>query len=125
MRCLVCVLFLNKFVCKDDDFLAFKANENLKFCTMMYRMATPNGIDFAKDHPKFLSLFSMETTSNQSVVDEDGNGDVVEKKCKEGLGSVAKCPMGMKRTKQMKKEDEMVDRLSQKFGITSNKTKMM
>ena len=30
----------NKIVCKDDDFLAFKANENLKFCTMMYRMAT-------------------------------------------------------------------------------------
>ena len=27
---------------------------------------------FAKDHPKFLSLFSIETTTNQSVVDEDG-----------------------------------------------------
>ena len=26
-------------------FLAFKANKNLKFCTMVYRMATPNGID--------------------------------------------------------------------------------
>ena len=29
----------------------------------------------------------------------------------------------MKRAKQMKKEDEMVDRLSQKFGIMLNKTK--
>ena len=36
---------LNKIVCKDDVFLAFKANENLKFCTMMYRTAMPNGID--------------------------------------------------------------------------------
>ena len=45
MRCLVCVLFYNKIVCKDDVFLAFKPNENLKFCTMMYRMAMLNGID--------------------------------------------------------------------------------
>ena len=36
--------FKIKIVCKDDDFLASKANENLKFCTM-YRMATTNGID--------------------------------------------------------------------------------
>ena len=36
--------FKIKIVCKDDDFLAFKATENLKFCTM-YRMATTNGID--------------------------------------------------------------------------------
>ena len=34
-----------KIVSKDDDFLAFKANENLNFCTMMYRMAMTNGID--------------------------------------------------------------------------------
>ena len=77
--------------------------------------------DFAKDHPKFLSLFSMETTTNQSVVDKDGHV-VVEKKHKHGVGSANKCPVGMKRVKQMKKEDEMVDRLSQKFGITLNKT---
>ena len=31
-------------------------------------------------------------------------------------------PVGIKRVKQMKKEDEMVDRLSQKFGILLNKT---
>ena len=31
--------------CKDDVYLAFKTNENLKFCTMMYRMAMPHGID--------------------------------------------------------------------------------
>ena len=67
----------------------------------------------------------MEMTTNQSVVDENGNGDVVEKKCKEGVGLVTKHPMGMKRAKQMKKEDEMVNRLSKKFGITSNKTKML
>ena len=77
--------------------------------------------EFAKDHPKFLSLFSMETTTNQSVVDEDG--DVVNKKCKEGVGSATKCLVGTKRVKQMKKEDKMVNRLSQKFGITLNKTK--
>ena len=63
----------------------------------------------------------METTTNQSVVDEDGDV-VVEKKCKDRVGSASKCPVGMKRTKQMKKEDEMADRLSQKFGIMSNKT---
>ena len=34
-------------VCKDDVFLALQLqimNENLKFCTMMYRTAMPNGI---------------------------------------------------------------------------------
>ena len=70
---------------------------------------------FTKDHPKFLSLFAMETTTNQSVVDEDG--DVVKKKHKDGVGLATKHPVGMKRAKQMKKEDEMVDRLSQEFGI--------
>ena len=46
--CLVCVLFAKIIVCKDDVFLALKLqimNENIKFCTMMYRMATRNGID--------------------------------------------------------------------------------
>ena len=43
MRCLACVLF--QIVCKDDVFLAFKANENLQFFTMLYRMAMPNEID--------------------------------------------------------------------------------
>ena len=74
-----------------------------------------------KDHPKFLSLFLLETTTNQSVVDEDGDV-VVEKKHKDGVGSAHKCPVGMKSAKQMKKEDEMADRLSQKFGIMLNKT---
>ena len=64
----------------------------------------------------------METTTNQSVVDEDGDV-VVEKKCKDGVGLATKCPVGMNRVKQMKKEDKMVDRLSQKFGIMPNKTK--
>ena len=36
---------LKEIVCKDDVFLAFKGSENLKVCTMMYRMATPNEID--------------------------------------------------------------------------------
>ena len=36
---------LKKIVCKDNVFLAFKVNENLNFCTMMYRMAMPNVID--------------------------------------------------------------------------------
>ena len=63
----------------------------------------------------------METTTNQSVVDEDGDV-VVDKKHKDGVGSANKCPVGMKRVKQMKKEDKMVDRLSQKFGIMLNKT---
>ena len=53
---------------------------------------------FAKDHPKFLSLFSMEMATNQSVVDEDGF--VVKKTCKDGLGSATKHPVGMKRVKQ-------------------------
>ena len=74
--------------------------------------------EFTKD---FLSLFSMETTTNQSVVDEDG--DVVKMKHKDGVGLTTKHPVGMKRVKQMKKEDEMVDRLSWIFGIMSNKTK--
>ena len=56
----------------------------------------------------------MEMTTNQSVVDEDGDED--------GVGSANKCLVGTKRVKQMKKEDEMVDRLSQKFGIMLNKT---
>ena len=41
--------------------------------------------EFTKDHPKFLSLFSIETTSNQYVVDEDG-ALVVEKKHKDEVG---------------------------------------
>ena len=61
----------------------------------------------------------METTTNQSVVDEHGDV-VVEKMCKDGVGSANKHLVGIKRVKQMKKEDKMVDRLSQKFGITSN-----
>ena len=47
--CVVCVLFLKQIVSKDDVFLALQLqimNGNLKSCTMMYRMATPNGIDF-------------------------------------------------------------------------------
>ena len=63
----------------------------------------------------------MEMKTNQAVVDEDGD-EVAEKKCKDGDVSANKHPMGMKRVKQMKKEDEMVDRLPQKFGIMSNKT---
>ena len=63
----------------------------------------------------------MEMTTNQSVVDEDGDV-VVEKKHKDGVGSANKCMVGTKRAKQMKKEDKMMDRLSQKFGITLNKT---
>ena len=63
----------------------------------------------------------METTTNQSVIDEDGDV-VVEKKCKDGVGSANKCPAGTKRVEQMKKEDEMVGRLSQKFGTMSNET---
>ena len=50
--------------------------------------------EFTKDHPKFLSLFSMEMTTNQSVVDEDG--DVVKKKCTDGVGLATKCPVGIK-----------------------------
>ena len=65
----------------------------------------------------------MEMTTNQSVVDEDG--DVVKKKRKDGVGSATKHLVGTKRVKQMKKEDKMVNRLSQKFGFTSIKTKMM
>ena len=45
MRCLVCVLYYNKIVCKDDVFLAFKATNCKRFRTRMYRMAIPNGID--------------------------------------------------------------------------------
>ena len=63
----------------------------------------------------------MEMTTNQSVVDKDG--DVVKKKHKDGVGSATKHLVGMKRVKQMKKTDEMVNRLSQKFGIIMNKTK--
>ena len=63
----------------------------------------------------------MEKTTNQSVVDEDGDV-VVEKKCKDGVGSANKHLVGTKTAKQMKKEDKMVDRLSQKFGIMLNKT---
>ena len=32
-------------MCKDDVFLAFKATNVNKFCTRVYRTATPNGID--------------------------------------------------------------------------------
>ena len=41
----------------------------------------------------------MEMTTNQSVVDEDGDV-VVEKKCKDWVGSANKCPVGTKRVKQ-------------------------
>ena len=37
--------FKNKIVCKDDDFLAFTANENSNSCAMMYRTVITNGID--------------------------------------------------------------------------------
>ena len=63
----------------------------------------------------------MEMTTNQSVVDEDG--DVVKKKYKDGVGSATKSLVGIKRVKQMKKEDKMVNRLSKKFGLTLNKRK--
>ena len=45
----LCVVF-KLIVCKDDDFSAHTAtkfiNENIEKCTMMYRAATRNGIDF-------------------------------------------------------------------------------
>ena len=77
--------------------------------------------EFAKDYPKFFSLFSMEMSTNQSVGDEDD--DVIKKKCKDGVGSAPKCLVGT-RAKQMKKEDKMVDMVSQKFCTTLNKTKI-
>ena len=40
----VCV-FLKTIVCKDDVFLAFKGTNINLFCTRVYRMAMPNGID--------------------------------------------------------------------------------
>ena len=43
-------LIFKKIVCKDDDFSALTAtksiNENIEKCTMMYRAATRNGIEF-------------------------------------------------------------------------------
>ena len=54
---------------------------------------------FAKDHQKFLLLFSMEITTNLSVVDEDGDV-VMEKKHKDEVGSANKHPVGTKRVKQ-------------------------
>ena len=48
MSCLVCVLFSKKMCAKMMFSLLLQLqimNENLKFCTMMYRMATTNGID--------------------------------------------------------------------------------
>ena len=73
--------------------------------------------ELAKDHPKFLSFFSIKMTTNQSVVDEDGN--VVEMKHIDGVGSATKCLVGTKRVKQMKNEDKMVNRLSQNNRILS------
>ena len=48
----------NKIVCKDDVFLAAKANDNLKFCTMMYRTATPNGIDYCNNQTVLIGVGS-------------------------------------------------------------------
>ena len=56
MRCLACVLYYNKIVCKDDVFLAFNANENLKFCTMMYRTAMPNGINCCNNQTVLIAV---------------------------------------------------------------------
>ena len=94
----------------------------------------PDGFSSSLDLMKTVGVFSFgeepsegpngvpeEILSYQSVVDEDG--DVVKKKNKDGVGLATKCLVGTKRVKQMKKEDEMVDRLIQKLGITSNKTK--
>ena len=36
---------LKKIVCKDDVFLAFNVTNVKCFCTRVYRMATPHGID--------------------------------------------------------------------------------
>ena len=49
-KLLFCLFSLFKInVCKDDDFSALTdyifINENIEKCTMMYRMATRNGID--------------------------------------------------------------------------------
>ena len=57
--CFVCVLFVKIIVCKEYDFLAFKANENLIFCTMMYRMATPNGIDCCNNQTLFICVATI------------------------------------------------------------------
>ena len=49
-KVLLCLCFVFKIiVCKDDDFSVLTAvkfiNENIDKCTMMYRVATRNGID--------------------------------------------------------------------------------
>ena len=38
-------VFFKIIVCKDDVFIAFKAINCNWFCTRVYRMAVPNGID--------------------------------------------------------------------------------
>ena len=62
----------------------------------------------------------METTINQSVVDEDGDV-VVEKKCKDGVGSANKHPV---HKESETNEDGRQDggQTVPKFGITLNKT---
>ena len=42
--------------CKDDVFLTFKNNENLKVCTRMFRMATTNGIDCCNNQPLVICI---------------------------------------------------------------------
>ena len=42
--------------------------------------------------------------------------------CREGVGSLENCPVGTKKVKQIKKEDEMVEQMGKKFGIENNCT---
>ena len=64
------VLFLLKYfcVCKDDDFSALTAtkfiNENIEKCTMMYRVATRNGIEFFST----IKLFSFGCSLQKQFV---------------------------------------------------------
>ena len=73
---------------------------------------------FAQNSPEFQSLFAPEGNSTKSF----SGSDDANKKHRKGAGSLEKCPVGMKKAKLIKKEDEMADRMANKFGIHSSMT---
>ena len=74
--------------------------------------------EFAQNLPKFQSLFAPEGNSTKNF----SGSDNANKKHREGVGSLEKHPVGMKKAKLIKKKDEIADRMAKKFCIHSSTT---
>lgn len=80
--------------------------------------------EFAKQTPKFSSLFTIERTTKSVVSSSSSEAqDPGEKKRQTGSGSSNNRPMGNKRAKQLHNSELMIDNMMKKYGFDTEEKK--